>query len=330
MKINTKLLAISVVVAASTSLAYLNLHETNSNPSKTTKNITQSNDASPTTLASPQTTMVAKDSSPASIQSTESMQPLVSANHTTTNLSERIARARETMRSGNMPQKIQALHLLTGIAPAEAAEILGELITQAKKDPSTAALVAHGIVGLSQSTDYLSNENLKTTFTLNDPNVQKISALILEDRGDGSLVKQYMETKSAGLGSKNPADRISALEEITSVGFFNAVPYVVKSLRDSDPQVKLGALELLSQFGTNTNITSIEPLLADGNSDVKQAAQQTMDALWGKSTNEQLSLQERLVQPGFPAQGLVPDLDVNRPTESNVSPVDSNPTNEGS
>ena len=329
MKINTKVLAISIVVAASTSLAYLYLHETNSNTSKTIESITQSSDSKPTTLANPQTTMAVKDTPSPSIQPNE-LTPLVNTNHTTTNLSERITRARETMRSGNMPQKIQALRLLAGIAPSEAAEILGELITQAKTDSSAAALVAHGMIGLSQSKDYLLNENLKTIFTLKDPNVQKISALILEDRGDGSLVKQYMETKSAGLGSKNPADRISALDEITSVGFFSAVPYVVESLRDSDPQVKLGALELLSEFGTNTNISSVEPLLADGNSDVKQAAQQTMDALWEKSTNERLSLQERLVQPGFPAQGLVPDMDVNRPTESNIGPVDSNPTNEGS
>ena len=329
MKINTKVLAISIVVAASTSLAYLHLHETNSNTNKTTENITQSNNTNPTEIANPQTTMVVKDTSSPSIQPNE-LTPLVNTNHTTTNLSERITKARETMRSGNMPQKIQALRLLAGIAPAEAAEVLGELITQAKTDPSATALVAHGMVGLSQSKDYLLNENLKTIFTLDDPNAQKISALILEDRGDSSLVKQYMETKSAGLSSKNPADRISALEEITSVGFFSALPYVVKSLRDSDPQVKLGALELLSQFGTNTNISSVEPLLVDGNSDVKQAAQQTMDALWEKSTNEQLSLQERLVQPGFPAQGLVPDMDVNRPTESNIGPVDSNPTNEGS
>ena len=330
MKINTKVLTISVIVAAGTSIAYLNLHETNSNTIKTTGNITQGSNANPTKPVDPQTTIVAKDSAIESAQPKESMQPLVEANHTTTNLSERITRARETMRSGNMPQKIQALRLLAGIAPAEATAILGELISQAKADPSATALVAHGMVGLSQSKEYLSNENLKTIFTLNDPNVQKISALILEDRGDSSLVKQYMETKSAGLGSKNPVDRISALEEIASVGFFSAVPYVVKGLRDSDPQVKLGALELLSQFGTNTNISSVEPLLADGNSDVKQAAQQTMDALWQKSTNEKLSLQERLVQPGFPAQGLVPDMDVNRPTESNIGPVDSNPANEGS
>jgi hypothetical protein len=328
-KINTKVLAISVVIAAGTGLAYLQLNETNSSASKTTENITQSSNPDPTKITNQQTKIAAKNLSPTSIQPNELMQPLVN-NHTTTNLSERITRARETMRSGNMPQKIQALRLLAYIAPTEAAEILGELITEAKTNPSATALVAHGMVGLSQSKDYLSNENLKTIFTLNDPNAQKISALILEDRGDDSLVRQYMETKSAGLGSQNPADRINALEDITSAGFFSAVPYVVKSLSDSDPQVKLGALELLSQFGTNNNIVSVEPLLTDGNSDVKQAAQQTMDALWEKNTNERLSLQERLVQPGFPAQGLVPDLDVNRTMESNMSAADSDTTNEGS
>ncbi len=329
MKTNTKILTISAIVVANAGLAYWHLQDTNNNASKTAENITQSSNADLNTPAYQQVKTVAKDLSPPSV-SPELMQPSVNTNHTTTNLSERIARARETMRSGNMPQKIQALRLLAGIAPAEAAEILRELITQAKTDPSAVALVAHGMVGLSESKDYLLNENLKTIFTLNDPNTKKISALILEDRGDGSLVKQYIETKSAGLSSKNPAERMSALEDIASVGFYSAVPYVVSSLRDNDPQVKLNALELLSQFGTNTNIASVEPLLSDGNADVKQAAQLTKDALWEKNSNERLSLQERLVQPGFPAQGLVPDLEVNKPTENNMSAVDSNSTNEGS
>ncbi|MES2826285.1 MAG: HEAT repeat domain-containing protein [Pseudomonadota bacterium] len=329
MKTNTKILTISAIVAVSTGLAYWHLQDTNSSPGKAVENLTQSSNANPNTPVNQQVKTVAKDLSSPSVHSSELMQPSVNSNHTTTNISERIARARETMRSGNMPQKIQALHLLTGIAPAEAAEILRALVIQAKTDPSAAALVSHGMVGLSQSKDYLLDENLKAIFTLSDPNAQKISALILEDRGDSSLVKQYIETKSAGLRSTNPAERMSALEDIASVGFFSAVPYVVNNLRDKDPQVKLNALELLSQFGTNANIASVEPLLSDGNADVKQAAQLTMDALWEKNTNERLSLQERLVQPGFPAQGLVPDLEVNKPTENNMSAVDSNPTNEG-
>ncbi|MES2825061.1 MAG: HEAT repeat domain-containing protein [Pseudomonadota bacterium] len=329
MKINTTIFTISAVVAASTGLAYWYSHDTNNSTGKPAENIFQSNNANPNIPVNRPAKTVAKDLSPPSVQPNEVMQQSVNTNNTT-NLSERITKAREAMRNGNMPQKIQALHLLMSAAPAEAAEILRELMIQAKTDPSAAALVSHGMVGLSQSKDYLLNENLKTIFTLNDSNAKKISALILEDRGDSSLVKQFIEMKSSGLSSKNPADRMSALQDIASVGFFNSVPYVVNSLRDADSQVKLNALELLSQFGTNTNIASVEPLLNDGNTDVKQAAELTMDALWGKNTNERLSLQERLVQPGFPAQGLVPDLEVNRPTENNMSAVDSNPTNEGS
>jgi hypothetical protein len=326
-KIKTTVLAIPVVVAAGIGLACWQLHDANNSTAKTAENIIQSRNANPDIAANQPAKIVAKDLS--SVSPKEFIQPSVNTNNMATN-SERIARARETMRSGNMPQKIQAFHLLMHALPAEATEILRALVLQAKTDKSAAALVAHGMVGLAQAKEHLRNEDLKTMFNIDDANTQKIAALILEDRGDGSLVKQYMETKSAGLNSKNPADRISALEDIASVGFSSAVPYVVDKLRDNDPQVKLNALEILSQFGTNTNIASVEPLLADGNTDVKQAAQQTMDRLWDKNASEQLSLQERLVQPGFPVQGLVPDLDVNKPTDNNMSAVDSNQMNEGS
>jgi hypothetical protein len=328
-KITTKALAISVAVAAGIGLAYWQLHDSNNITDKTVENLIQSSNANPNTPANQPAKTVAKDLSTLNVQPNELIQRSVNTNNTT-NLSERITKARDTMRNGTTPQKIQALHLLMSAAPAEAAEILGELMIQAKTDPAAAALVSHGMVGLSQSKEYLLNENLKMIFTLNDPNAQKIAALILEDRGDGSLVNQFIATKSADLRSKNPADKISALQDIASVGFSSAVPYVVSSLHDRDPQVKLNALELLSQFGTNTNIVSVEPLLNDGNTEVKQAAQQTMDMLWDKNANEPLSLQKRLMQPGFPPQGLVPDLDINRPTENNTGAADSNPTNEGS
>lgn len=222
---------------------------------------------------------------------------------------ESIERARELMRSGSQSQKIRAFHLLMEMSPSEAATMLHSFIVAAKTDAEAAELVAHGLVGFAQSSEYLSDGDLKNSFALNNNTAQKISALILEERGDGSLVKQYMETKAAELKDKNPIARSQALKEIASVGFSSAIPYVIKSLNDADVGVKLDALELLSQYATNSNIADIQPLVNHSNKEVSRYAQEIINSLWNKNAGEVISLAERLVQPGFPVSGMALDLD---------------------
>lgn len=223
---------------------------------------------------------------------------------------ESVERARELMHSGSQSQKIRAFHLLMEMSPPEAAVMLSSFIVAAKTDDDAAELVAHGLVGFSQSAEYLSEADLKNSFALNNITAQKISALILEERGDGSLVKQYMDTKALALKDKNPTTRSQALKEIASVGFSSAIPYALKSLNDADVSVKLEALELLSQYATNSNIGDIQPLVNNPNKEVSRYAQETINSLWNKNTNDVLSLAERLVQPGFPVGGMALDLEL--------------------
>jgi hypothetical protein len=224
------------------------------------------------------------------------------------NNAELIERARELMGTGNKSQKIRAFHILVDASPSEALSILRSLIPNAGSDEDSADLVAHGLVTFAQSTEYLTSSDIRNSFAIKDKNIQKISAMIMEDRGDAALVKQYIDSSASGLKDNNPTVRSEALKEIASVGFEKVVPYALDNLNDPDTTVRLGALELLSQYATRNDIGRIESLLNDSNKDISRYAQEIINNLWDKSTNETLSMEEKLMQPGFPVGRLAQDL----------------------
>lgn len=225
------------------------------------------------------------------------------------NNAELVERARELMGTGNKSQKIRAFHILVEMSPSEASMILRSLIPSVGSDEDSADLVAHGLVTFAQSTEYLTSSDIRDSFAIKDKNIQKISAMIMEERGDASLVKQYIDSSASGLKDNNPTVRSEALKEIASVGFEKVVPYALDNLNDPDTTVRMGALELLSQYATSNDIGRMESLLNDSNKDISRYAQEIINNLWNKSANEILPLSERLVQPGFPVGRLGQDLD---------------------
>jgi HEAT repeat protein len=224
------------------------------------------------------------------------------------NNAELVERARELIKTGDKSQKIRAFHILVDMSPSEALSILHSVIPNAGSDEDSTDLVAHGLVTFAQSTEYLTSSDIRNSFAIKDKNIQKISAMILEERGDAALVKQYIDSSASGLKDSNPDVRSEALKEIASVGFEKVVPYALDNLNDPDTSVKLGALEILSQYATRNDIGRIESLLNDSNKDISSYAQQIINTLWDKSTNETLSLEEKLMQPGFPVGRLAQDL----------------------
>lgn len=224
------------------------------------------------------------------------------------NNAELVERARELMKTGDKSQKIRAFHILVDMSPSEASMLLRSLIANAGSDEDSADLVAHGLVTFAQSTEYLTSADIRNSFAIKDKNIQKISAMIMEERGDAALVKQYIDSSASGLKDQNPAVRSETLKEIASIGFEKVVPYALDNLNDSDVSVRLDALGLLSQYATRNDIGRIEFLLNDANKDVSSNAQEIINNLWNKSTNETISLEEKLMQPGFPVGRLSQDL----------------------
>ena len=224
------------------------------------------------------------------------------------NNAELVERARELMKTGDKSQKIRAFHILVDMSPSEASMLLRSLIPNAGSDEDATDLVAHGLVTFAQSSEYLTSSDIRDSFAIKDKNIQKISAMIMEERGDAALVKQYIDSTASSLKDNNPAVRSEALKEIASIGFEKVVPYALDNLNDSDVSVRLDALGLLSQYATRNDIGRIEFLLNDANKDVSSNAQQIINNLWNKSTNETLSLEEKLMQPGFPVGRLSQDL----------------------
>ena len=224
------------------------------------------------------------------------------------NNAELVERARELMKTGDKSQKIRAFHILVDMSPSEASMLLRSLIPSAGSDEDSADLVAHGLVTFAQSSEYLTSSDIRDSFAIKDKNIQKISAMIMEERGDAALVKQYIDSSASNLKDNNPAVRSEALKEIASIGFEKVVPYALDNLNDSDVNVRLDALGLLSQYATRNDIGRIEFLLNDANKDISSNAQEIINNLWNKSANETLSLEEKLMQPGFPVGRLSQDL----------------------
>lgn len=225
------------------------------------------------------------------------------------NNAELVERARELLETGNKSQKIRAFHILVDMSPSEASMILHSLIPKVGSDEDSADLVAHGLVTFAQSTEYLASSDIRDSFAIKDKYIQKISAMIMEERGDASLVKHYIDSSASGLQDNNPTIRSEALKEIASVGFEKVVPYALDNLNDPDTTVRMGALELLSQYATSNDIGRIESLLNDSNKEISRYAQEIINNLWNKSANEILPLSDRLMQPGFPVGRLGHDLD---------------------
>ncbi len=220
---------------------------------------------------------------------------------------ESIARSREKFESGSKREKIQALHLLMHISPGDASIIMQELLATLEKTPETLGYIRHLMAGLSEEVAYLQNADLRAIYKLNDPVAQKIAAIILEQRGDGSLTMEFIQSREAKLNSKDSNERYLALQEIGSVGFANANPYFTDALKDLDSNIKLQAIEHLKAHGNKSNISDIERLLHDANNDVVERARNAVLYLWKKDEIDDLPLNRRLMQPGFPASGLVPD-----------------------
>jgi hypothetical protein len=220
---------------------------------------------------------------------------------------ERISRARETYEAGSRREKIQALHLLMHISPADASAILQELLKTTEKTTESLGFIRHLMAGLSEEKAYLSDTDIRFIYSLNDPVAQKIAVIILDDRGDNSLNQVYVKSRESKLNSQDSNERLVALQEIGSVSFASANHYFVKALKDSDSTIKIQAIEHLMDYGNNTNIADIETLLQDSNPSVVERAKKAVQSLSNNQEYDELPLSRRLMQPGFPVNGLVPD-----------------------
>ncbi len=226
--------------------------------------------------------------------------------------------AREMIRDGDEDQKLQALQLLIQLAPEEAIEVLRNLATQSAGDESASALIAHGMVAMTDLKEVFANSDLSYIYEVGGAQVQKVSALILAERGDEALTQRYLDSIAMKLKSNNPQDRSQILQEMGSMGSTKVVPYALNSLDDSNSQVKIDALSLLAQYGSNNTRAAAEALLNDANAEVRQQALQTVEIL-GNKNSAPYETQKNVAQPQQDSAS----------SPENYQPDNAYPNNEG-
>jgi hypothetical protein len=103
-------------------------------------------------------------------------------------------------------------------------------------------------------------------------------------RGNRTLAAAAATFKSASFGStdvmkivrllqnSDPAVRISALQGLAGIGGINNVPYVVQSLNDINHQVRSAACQALSRMRAHSAKSKLNDALYDRNADVRCAA----------------------------------------------------------
>ena len=197
---------------------------------------------------------------------------------------ELINLARDAINGDNPELKAEAFNVLLNLVPTDAADILNGLAQQKKVDAYVEQMAVTGMLQLQSNTDLLTNNDLKNLFQLDSKTLKKLAAQILSDRGDTSLANSDSNLFDSDIENENPGVRLQTLFEITSLHKVGALPNIKLSLKDADSSIRLQALNLISVYGSDKDVTSIEPLLMDTNAQVRIQSQLALKSLWRKNT----------------------------------------------
>ena len=210
---------------------------------------------------------------------------------------ELIKLARDAITGDNPELKAEAFDVLAKLDPTAAASILNSLAQQKKIDAHIEQMAVTGMLQLQSNTDLLINNDLKNLFQLDSKTIKKMVAQILSDRGDTSLVNSDVNLFGSDITNENPGVRLQTLFEMTSLHKFDALPNIKLSLTDADASIRLQALNLISVYGSDKDVTSIEPLLMDTNPQVRVQSQLALKNLWRKNTPGVLTEEPEFAPP---------------------------------
>ncbi|MES2673139.1 MAG: HEAT repeat domain-containing protein [Pseudomonadota bacterium] len=188
-------------------------------------------------------------------------------------------------KSNDPALKFDAFNVLVELSPGEAVRLLKNIDLKGKNDPWHAQMLINGMMFLSPDDNYLNAENLKAIYEFDDPNVKKMAAQLLADKGDDSLANEYQEISDAKFSSENPAVRLQSLFDITALKKFNALPQMKIGLKDNDPSVRLQALNLFATYGSDVDVVAVESLINDPHPQVRAQAQLVVKDLWHKNSS---------------------------------------------
>jgi hypothetical protein len=181
-----------------------------------------------------------------------------------------------------LPSEYQTLDTLSNLAltnPSEAATLLQSL-AENNRDNKNSPVIARGVYDLSKDSQSLPNDLLTSIYSnQTDVDVKRVSAQVLAQRGDNSLLEKYIAESASSFTHEDPSERSAALHALSKTGSKLAAGAIQPLLKDPDASVRVDALLALRATGNQSHINGVKHLLNDPDENVRDLARDVIDNL---------------------------------------------------
>ncbi|MDO6684130.1 MULTISPECIES: HEAT repeat domain-containing protein [unclassified Agarivorans] len=110
-------------------------------------------------------------------------------------------------------------------------------------------------------------------------NLRRISAQVLAQRGDYSLLEDYVAEQSEAINSNQDHQRSQALYALSQTNNYLAVPLIQPLLNDPSASIRVDALMALRATGNGTHAAIAQELVGDSNQQISALAKEVVNLL---------------------------------------------------
>lgn len=168
-------------------------------------------------------------------------------------------------------------------------------------DTDKAAIASRGIFDMANDRNNLPDYALQSMYNKqSDPNLKRVIAQVLSQRGNNFLLDSQIVEAQAGLKSAQPDDRQAALNELAKTRSVKAVDAIIPYLQDPDINVKLDALQALRETGNQKHAALIETLVNDPDPAVSSLASEVQSQLKNLSSNARTMISRADIEETLP------------------------------
>jgi HEAT repeat protein len=201
-----------------------------------------------------------------------------------------------------LPAEYQTLNSLSNLAstnPAEAALMLRALADN-NQDNKNSTVIARGVYDLSKDSKSLPKDLLESIYSnQTDPEVKRVSAQVLAQRGDNALLEKYIAENASAVMHNDPSERSAALQALSKTGSKLAAGAIQPLLKDPDTSVRMDALLALRATGNQSHLNGVKQLLNDPDENVRELARDVMDNLSHLNENAHTKISDADISQGL-------------------------------
>ena len=194
---------------------------------------------------------------------------------------ERIALARDVLaREDRGLLAIRALEVLIELSPKEAVERLHALNTNEPADLRTLRVTGSMVERLARREGVVSDDDLRAFYAHGAREVRIAAAGVLEERGDGSLMKAHLSECARTIESGNALERSTLLRELSLLRSPEAGRMVLGLLGDEDENVRHQAVLAVGRRPDDSDaLEALRRLENDPSERVRTAARRTLSMM---------------------------------------------------